>query len=250
MKPLLVSLLVSLTVAGCGPLSGESTASPSAAATPSRSDTRTSTGTGSETRCPKGSLEGCYSYSQMSSYLDTIEPLVAKFFQTQYTKLANPRDVVFVPTREARRSVCGGYSDSFAYEYCPASRTIYIGQDLLWSFYRRQGDAAPVVALAHEWGHHVQSMLGVPFAGTNAESVRYENQADCIAGAFVQYAGGQGWLESDDLGDVDGLLQAVGSREGRARDHGTAAERKQAFDLGFKSGAKGCNSYYPSTPVG
>jgi predicted metalloprotease len=250
-KLLLVSLLVSLTMVACDSAvkHGTSSQPSSSAASSARTDTRSSAPT-SAASCPNGSLEGCYSYDQMSSYLDVVEPMVAKFYQTQYPKLPALRDVVFVPNGETRREPCGGSADSAAYEYCPASRSIYIGQDLLWSFYKREGDAAPVVALAHEWGHHVQVMLGVPSARTNADSVRFENQADCLSGAFIKYADGQGWLESGDLGDVEGLLQAVGSREGHARDHGTVTERKQAFDLGFKSGARGCNSFYPWTPVG
>jgi predicted metalloprotease len=244
MKLLIVSVIVCVAISGCGFASPGSSGSGATVEPLPESTGRAASA------CPNGSFEGCFSYGQMSDYLDAVEPMVAKFFQTEYEDVRPPRDVVFVPSREVRRSICGGYSDSSAYEYCPASRTIYIGQDLLWSFYRRQGDAAPVIALAHEWGHHIQTMLGVPFARTNAESVRFENQADCLSGAFAKFADEQKWLEADDLGDIDGLLQAVGSREGRFRDHGTVAERKQAFELGFKSGARGCNTYFPQSPVG
>jgi predicted metalloprotease len=198
--------------------------------------------------CPRGSLEGCFGYEGMAAYLETVEPLVARFFAAQYPRLKAPRDVVLIPARASVRDGCGGFSDSRAFEYCPANATIYIGQDLLWSFYRRFGDAAPLAGLAHEWAHHVQFRLGVSQPRANAERVRFENQADCLSGAYIKHARDQGQIEKDDLGDIESLLQAIGAR-GPRRDHGTAAERRQAFNLGLASGAKGCSSYFPGTPV-
>jgi predicted metalloprotease len=231
--------------AGASTTPGASTSpAPAAAATP----TPQTQPSGSATGCPNGSLEGCFSYSQMGSFLESVRPLVARYFQTAFPNVPGPRNVVYIPRGRVAAS-CGGYSNSYAYEYCGANRTIYIGQDLLWSFYSRQGDAAPVIGLAHEWGHHVQVMLGVPMGRTAAQSVLFENQADCLSGAFTRYAGEQGWLESDDLDDIGGLLRVVGSREGPGRDHGTAAERAQSFDLGYKGGARACNAFFPSSPV-
>lgn len=105
-----------------------------------------------------------------------------------------------------------------------------------------------MIALAHEWGHHIQNWMDVPFPRTAAESVNYENQADCIAGSFARYAGDQGWLESDDLDDVETLLANIGS-DGAGRDHGTSAERAAAFQLGDDSGIKGCNSFSPNAKL-
>jgi predicted metalloprotease len=233
-KLLVVVLFLALAAAGCG---AERTSSPE-----SQGNSRPAT-------CPRGSLEGCFTYATMATYLETIEPLVARYFETQYPKLRAPRDVVYIPDSMSVRDGCGGFSTSAAYEYCPASQRIYIGQNLLWSFYKRYGDAAPVVGLAHEWGHHVQFTLGVPNPRSTADRKRFENQADCLSGAFIKYADEQDWLETDDLRDIDGLLQAIGGREGPGRDHGTAAERRTAFNQGFKSGAKACSSYFPATPV-
>src|SRR5690606_28680706 len=130
------------------------------------------------------------------------------------------------------------------------NNTIYIGQDLIWAFYRQAGDAAPAVALAHEWGHHLQSMLGVPFARSQSQAIAFENQADCISGAWAKYADEQAWLEDDDLGDIETLLRLIGSRESRARDHGTTAERAEAFQLSYENGIEACNAYFPNSPVG
>ena len=194
------------------------------------------------------SLEGRFSYSQMGSFLDAVNPMIEEFFEAAYPDLKAPRNVVYVAANQRGSSACGTH-DGDSYEYCPANDSIYVGQDLVWEFFRI-GDAAPAIGLAHEWGHHVQSLKRLPSPRTAAESVTYENQADCMAGAWAQYADKKGWLEAeDDLADVSDLLRSIGSRESRARDHGTVAERAAAFNKGFGGGLKDCNSYLPAAPI-
>jgi predicted metalloprotease len=202
----------------------------------------------SDDRCG-GSLEGCFSYDQMDEYVSAIVPMIEQYFTTTYENLPEP-EIVYIPSGRVARTYCG-VSNSEAYEYCTGDQTIYIGQDLVWAFYRQAGDAAPAVALAHEWGHHLQYMLGVRYGGTQAGAIAYENQADCVSGAWAQYADEQGWLETDDdIGDVETLMQLIGSRESRARDHGTSAERSEAFNLSYEGGIAACNAYFPESPVG
>jgi predicted metalloprotease len=197
-----------------------------------------------------GSLEGCFSYDEMAEYVNAVIPMVAQYFETHYEGVPAPRDIVYIPSGYTARSYCG-VSNSQAYEYCTGDQTIYVGQDLIWAFYRQAGDAAPAVALAHEWGHHLQNMLEVPFARTQSQAIAFENQADCISGAWASYADDEGWLETDDdVADVDTLLQLIGSRESRSRDHGTSAERADAFESGFGRGIESCNAYFPDSPIG
>jgi len=256
MKLLIAAIALSLALAGCAAI--ERTGSDrdpfpapadEASMPPATSPTPTSGATVSS-RCG-GSLEGCFSYNEMDDYLDAITPMVAGFFNTRFEDVAGPRDIVYVPRGQGVRSACG-VSDSQAYEYCSGNQTIYIGQDLLWSFYRQAGDAAPAIGLAHEWAHHLQYMLDLPAFGSNSRNaaIGIENQADCIAGAWAKYAKEQGWLEEeDDLRDAAGLLQAIGSREGPGRDHGTAAERLDAFQKSYSGGIEACNSYFPRSPL-
>jgi predicted metalloprotease len=255
MKRFAVALALTLVLAGCNalpndagsdvPTNARSTAQPA----PERSPVSTPTpAPAASSICGGGSLEGCFSYGQMDDYLDAITPMVEQFFEASYPNIPSPR-VAFIPAGRAAREACG-VGDSDAYEYCPGDETIYIGQDLLWAFYKQAGDAAPAIGLAHEWGHHLQSELEVPSARTASQSVTYENQADCIAGAWARYAGEQGWLEKDDLQDVQTLLQEIGSREGPGRDHGTTAEREQAFNIAFDGGIAACDSFFPNNPIG
>lgn len=197
-----------------------------------------------------GSLEGCFTYDEMDEYVDAVIPMVAQYFEANYEGVPAPRDIVYIPHGYTARSYCGA-SDSQAYEYCTGDQTIYVGQDLIWAFYRQAGDAAPAVALAHEWGHHLQNMLDVPFARTQSQAIAFENQADCVSGAWAGYADEQGWLETDDdIGDVETLLQFIGSRESASRDHGTSAERADAFESGFSESVASCNAFFPDSPIG
>ena len=245
MKLLLaLALTLSLAAVACGSTNGSSvtqTAPPPEATAPAPTPT-------AQPAEPPQSLEGRFSYGEMDQYLSAIEPMVQQFYDEQYPDLPDPR-LVYIPSGRVARTACGG-SDGTAYEYCGGNQTIYVGQDLLWAFYRQAGDAAPALALAHEWGHHVQVMLGVPFASTAAQSVNFENQADCFAGAWARYADNQGWLETeDDLQDVGKLMQLIGSGESSQRDHGTVAEREAAFEKSYDGGLKACNAYYPNDPV-
>jgi predicted metalloprotease len=237
MKLLLaIAMTLSLAAAGCGFARDASVADNPPSATPA---TPAATAT---------SLEGAFAYSEMGQYLDTIAPMVAAYFRETYPDLLEPR-LVFIPEGRIARGECG-VSTSWAYEYCSANATIYVGQDLVWAFYRQAGDAAPAIGLAHEWGHHVQVMLGVPFGRTVAQSVNFENQADCFSGAWARYAGQQGWLETeDDLEDIGVLMQLIGARETSRRDHGTVAERTRAFYLAYEDGLGACNVFSPTRPV-
>ena len=201
----------------------------------------------SNDRCG-GSLEGCFRYDEMDEYVAAIVPMVTQYFTTAYEGLPEP-EIVYIPNGRHARTYCG-VSNSQAYEYCTANQTIYIGQDLIWAFYRQAGDAAPALALAHEWGHHLQSIIGVRYRSQTG-AIAFENQADCIAGAWALYADEQGWLETeDDIGDIETLMRLIGSRESSNRDHGTIEERTEAFELSFSGGIGACNAYFPNSPVG
>ena len=230
------------------PSTASNTAVATATATPEPTATSVPAQTVSNDKCG-GSLEGCFTFNEMDQYLSDIIPMVQQYFETAYPDLADPH-VVYIPDGRAARTYCG-VSDSEAYEYCTGDQTIYIGQDLIWAFYHQAGDAAPAVALAHEWGHHLQANLGVQYGRSQASEIAFENQADCVSGAWAQYANGQGWLETDDdLGDIETLMEFIGSRESRTRDHGTTAERVEAFNSSYDNGIAACNAYFPDSPIG
>lgn len=192
------------------------------------------------------SLEGKFSYDTMDDYVNAVIPLITPFIEETWPGMPLPR-VVYVPEGAVGREGCADQSgrqarySSRSYEYCPVDGTIYVGQDMLWQFYTETGDAGPAVGLAHEYGHHVQSELGLPIG--RMSSVDVENQADCIAGAWTRYTDEVlGALEyPDDIEDIEALFPLIGSAEGPGRDHGTAEERAMWFQAGFNDGIAACD---------
>jgi predicted metalloprotease len=194
---------------------------------------------------PGTSLEGAFTEDTMDQYVDAVVPMITEYVQKTWPSMPLPQ-VYYVDEGETGREGCIDHTGNQAlatsqsYEYCPVDQAIYVGQDMLWEFYTRTGDAGPAVGLAHEFGHHVQSQLGLPL--DQMSPVDIENQADCIAGAWTRFTDERGWLErEDDLKDIETLFPLIGSAEDPTRDHGTAQERAQSFEVGFSNGIEACD---------
>jgi predicted metalloprotease len=210
---------------------------------PNASTRKGSTGPISQV-CQPPDMENCYGYEDMQAYGNQIVPRVEQFFDTAYTDMPSPAQYIYVPEGDTGPTGCtDGYTDN-AYFYCPADQTIYTGQRMLWMLYSEAGDAAPAVGLAHEWGHHVQNVAGVPPAETSVGQISRENQADCIAGAWLTYADEQGWLSyPDDVADTESLLAIIAETE-PGRTHGDLVERSDSLKLGLEAGLQGCNDFF------
>jgi predicted metalloprotease len=224
---------------------------------PPSPEPRTPGSTVSPRAAPSGSsLEGRFSYDQMDEYVNAVVPMITAWTHETWPNLPDPTRVVYVPHGASGPEGCRDASGRLArysaqsYEYCGADGKIYVGQDTLWSLYTEAGDAGPAVGLAHEWGHHVQSLVGVPVPESAAEAVGLEDQADCVSGAWTRFTDQKGWLEyPDDIEDIETLFPLIGSAEGPDRDHGTTEERVQSFNVGWEQGVSGCNRFYPNTPL-
>jgi hypothetical protein len=216
--------------------------------------------------CPRGSHEGCHSYVDMGTYLDHILALIAPMFDGLYGEQNRPAAFYYIAAGEAGSTACVSLDntgapvsapyDSSSYMYCSGDNAIYTGQDQLWKFYSQIGDAAPALGYAHEWGHHIQNIMRVPEAQEVPQAqqrehrINRENQADCIAGAWVFYAEQSGYLEyPDDLVDIGAILLEIASVESADRTHGTLDERKKSVEYGYYYGLHGCNQYFPATPI-
>jgi hypothetical protein len=174
---------------------------------------------------------------------------------------AEYRDPTLVLFSGAVQSACGFAQAAVGPFYCPADHKVYL--DL--SFFRdlrdrfgAPGDFAQAYVIAHEVGHHVQSLLGISErvhaarqrAGereANALSVKLELQADCLAGVWAFHAEKTRQILED--GDVDEALDAASAigddrlqQKSRGRvapdsfTHGSAAQRVEWFQRGLKSG--------------
>jgi predicted metalloprotease len=165
---------------------------------------------------------------------------------------------------------CGSATSAAGPFYCPADNKVYIDLAFfrqLESEFAAQGDFAKAYVIAHEVGHHVQTVLGtsakVREAQQNARSqeeanawqVRMELQADCYAGIWAHYADSARQLVEQ--GDIDEALtaaSAVGDDTIQKRvqghvnqesfTHGSGAERQQWFRKGYGTGSVDqCNTF-------
>ena len=157
------------------------------------------------------------------------------------------------------RSGCGSASASTGPFYCPADRLVYLDLDFFRELERRfgaPGDFAEAYVIAHEVGHHVQTLLG-----TNAEvqrasradpdranelSIRLELQADCLAGVWAHSTGRRDILERGDVeegiaaasavGDDRIQKQATGATNPETWTHGSSRQRVAWFQRGLGNG--------------
>jgi len=137
-------------------------------------------------------------------------------------------------------TACGPARPAHLAFYCPAEEAIYYAPIGLDEHHRRIGDFAPIVVMAHEWGHHLQTLLGIAPAPGNA----FELQADCLAGVYARDAGRKGLLDPGDLTEAVAMAAEAGDPVGLPQDapgaHGTNDDRITALMRGYLGGVGAC----------
>jgi hypothetical protein len=156
---------------------------------------------------------------------------------------------------------CGAASSGMGPFYCPADQRIYIDTsfyDQLAQMAGNSGDFARYYVVAHEYGHHVQTITGISdqirsqqqrVSGVEANQlqVRMELQADCYAGVWA--GRNRNLIEPGDLEEGMEAAAAIGDdtlTKGRVSPenftHGTSAQRMQALRLGLQGDDKACDA--------
>ena len=184
----------------------------------------------------------------MGSLEDTWTQVMQQQTRARFTP---PKLVLFT---DQISSACGYASAATGPFYCPGDQRLYLDFaffDELKNEFRAPGDFAQAYVIAHEYGHHIQNLLGtmdkVQSVGENNRlSVALGLQADCYAGVWGYYAQQKGQVEAGDAEEAIRAAASVGDDMIQKRTqgyivpdsftHGSAQQRMQWFAKGMQSG--------------
>jgi predicted metalloprotease len=195
----------------------------------------------------------------IEAILVDTEDVWSKIFEENNMQYKNPKLVLFTGGVE---TACGNATSASGPFYCPGDQKVYMDlaffEELKTRFGAQGGDFATAYVIAHEIGHHVQTLLGTSAkmrqmqegkseAEANKLSVALELQADFYAGVWTHYNQKMNnFLEEGDIDEALSAAHAVGDDaiqskiQGRivpeSFTHGTSAQRKAWFMKGYKTG--------------
>jgi len=195
----------------------------------------------------------------VSVVLADIEDVWTELFRREgLGEYTYPKLVIYSGSVESACGISGAATGPF---YCPGDHKVYIDLSFykeLQEKFKAPGDFAMAYVIAHEVGHHVQTLLGITEKlmaqrsrlsekDFNKYLVRLELQADYFSGVWAHYAKRMNLLEEGDLEEALNAASMVGDDriQKSARGyvvpdsftHGTSAQRKEWFYKGFKSGS-------------
>ncbi len=164
------------------------------------------------------------------------------------------------------QSACGGANAAMGPFYCPIDQKVYLDLGFFEELQTRHnapGDFAQAYVIAHEVGHHVQTILGISAENmkqrqvssqteANRLSVEFELQADCLSGIWARHLNQTGLqLEDGDINEAMNAASQIGddTLQKKTRGmvvpdsftHGSASQRQNAFMRGYQDGTlKAC----------
>ena len=205
----------------------------------------------------------------VSAVLADTEDTWRRIFRENGSSYEDPRLVLF---DHQVRSACGLASSAVGPFYCPADRNVYLDMSFFRDLDQRfgaPGDFARAYVVAHEVGHHVQTLLGISnrvhaarsrMSQTEANelSVRQELQADCYAGVWGHHAGRRDFLEEGDVEEGLRAAAAIGDDRLQRRSqgyvvpesftHGSSEQRQQWLMRGLQTGdVRQCDTFSVTT---
>ena len=195
----------------------------------------------------------------IESILVDTEDVWTKIFQENNMQYKRPNLVLFTGGVE---TACGDATSASGPFYCPGDQKVYMDlaffEELKTKFGAQGGDFATAYVIAHEIGHHVQTLLGTSTKmremqqgksqrEANRLSVALELQADFYAGVWTHYNQQMNnFLEEGDIEEALSAAHAVGDDAIQSKiqghivpesfTHGTSEQRKAWFMKGYNSG--------------
>jgi predicted metalloprotease len=218
-------------------------------------------GAGPEATGTSGQIQTSADEERMVDFVDAVAGDVQRTWdQALGGRYERSRVVLF---RDAINSACGFAEAATGPFYCPSDRLVYLDLGFFAELSQRfeaPGDFAQAYVIAHEFGHHVQNLLGYTArvqqdrrSGPASASVALELQADCFAGVWGHDASRSGRFEAGgvelEAGDADEGIRAAGAigddrlqrmATGRVSPerftHGTSEQRIAWFARGMEGG--------------
>ena len=214
---------------------------------------------------------------EMGQFVNAVTVDVQKFWTQEFADSGKSyTNTVTVLFTEGTQTGCGVASSATGPFYCPADKKVFLDPGFFQELSTRfgaKGDFARAYVIAHEYGHHVQDLLGTmdqvqqqqTSSNANELSVRLELQADCYAGMWANWVMAhpdQSEVESITDQDVaDGLgaaasvgddriqEQATGTIDKESWTHGSSEQRMKWFNTGFRQGTlSACDTFGVAQP--
>jgi uncharacterized protein len=209
-------------------------------------------------QCKTGADANANSDCGLVAVINSVQAFWAKHAPANGFQYRQANTVLF---REGVSTGCGAASSAMGPFYCPADEKAYFDlsffDEFKTKFGANGGPFARAYVVAHEYGHHIQNLLGTSEqvqrsgdrTGPDSAAVRLELQADCYAGVWAANAQADGFITSISETDiVDGLDAAArvgddfiqkefqGRIDREAWTHGSSAQRQKWFKQGLSTG--------------
>ena len=230
-----------------------------------------STGGGELSHCESGADANRDADCARLAVVNSIQSFWTQALPQQSNQEYAESDTVIFSGQVSTR--CGAATSDVGPFYCPVDKLVYLDTTFFKDMLEGQlggtgGDFAEAYVLAHEYGHHVQDLLGTmgrvrTQQGAGSDAVRLELQADCYAGMWTRFAtqaedaDGQVLIEEltrDDINEALDAARAVGDDRIQQRSsgrvdpdawtHGSAEQRMRWFTIGREQGdLRSCDTF-------